>query len=920
MKRIKQTIYNNKMPIFSFLTTCIFMMLFYISNNVVPFGSKSILDIDCFHQYAPMLDQLIQRITSGRTLIYASNMGLGATFIGNVYNYLFSPFNLIALILGANNIHTSIALIIMAKVSVASFTFSYCLKKIYNSEKFLISFSLMYSFSAFFIANYINIMWLDAFYMLPLVVLGIYKIVNPSSFFFIPSFNNSFIIKLKEKTTPCKNYLPYTFALAYTIITNYYMGFIMCVASCFFFMFFYFSEYSIKDKLQKYNLPLIDDNVADFKNEKSRFFCCLKAFVIASIFAGLLSAFVVIPSYFILKNSSATGNTFPSSLTLSFNPLQFVSQHLPLTIYSFRSKGTSVMPNIYCGIISFLLVPLFFLSKNETKRMRIMTGISLIFFYLSFSINILNFIWHGLHFPNDFPYRFSYIYSFFLTFISYKSIINLKAENRKKILIVTGILLPLIIVLCLFFAPNKGPFTLVFSLILITLYGLLLFIYSKNKGKISSAIISVLIVFEMIMPYFVSMNTHSVSMYNKYRKDIAESKEIISENDKEYYRFETLKHNNLMDCVINNYNSVTSFSSMNYNSVAKLQKYLGLNANGLNTQTYFLQNPIYNAMFGINYILDNRDSENKRIVILDSKFFNSLGKTSENCMLYETSYKTGIGFAVNSDLSKTWEYSTYSPFTNVSNFVKSSTGINKSMVSINTFNFTSKNMDVVYEKEDNPNHEFKISDTRTDKSKESSVIITTSIKEKGHYYAFVRGTKLNVEYSSENFDKISQYGTQGYLYAVDLGIMENGSDFTTKVSLSDLSPKCDMFNFFVYRIDTAKTDKFYETIKDNGILRVAEDKDTYIKAEINSKTEFVYTSIPYDKNWTIKIDGKEIAKDDLKIVGGALIGIKTSVGTHTIEFIYHQNGLVLGYIISIATLLSIFSLLCIQRRRKDVVF
>ncbi|MFR3283312.1 MAG: YfhO family protein [Clostridium fessum] len=39
-----------------------------------------------------------------------------------------------------------------------------------------------------------------------------------------------------------------------------------------------------------------------------------------------------------------------------------------------------------------------------------MYGVLLLFFYASFSFNVLNFIWHGFHYPNSLPCRQSFIY------------------------------------------------------------------------------------------------------------------------------------------------------------------------------------------------------------------------------------------------------------------------------------------------------------------------------------------------------------------------------------------------------------------------------------------------------------------------------------------------------------------------------
>ena len=138
--KIQNIFKNNKKSIVAFLTTFCLMILFYLFNGIIPLGSKTVLDLDCFHQYAPMLSSLIDKITGGQSILYSTEIGLGNSFIGNIFNYLLSPFNIIAVIFGSDNIHTSIAIIIMLKISVSSFTCSYFLRKYFKSSEYNVSF------------------------------------------------------------------------------------------------------------------------------------------------------------------------------------------------------------------------------------------------------------------------------------------------------------------------------------------------------------------------------------------------------------------------------------------------------------------------------------------------------------------------------------------------------------------------------------------------------------------------------------------------------------------------------------------------------------------------------------------------------------------------------------------------------------
>ena len=69
-------------------------VIFYL-QDVSPLGKNSLLTVDFFHQYGPMMGELWNRIKNGSTLIYSFNMGLGLPFFRNFFNYMSSPFNFI---------------------------------------------------------------------------------------------------------------------------------------------------------------------------------------------------------------------------------------------------------------------------------------------------------------------------------------------------------------------------------------------------------------------------------------------------------------------------------------------------------------------------------------------------------------------------------------------------------------------------------------------------------------------------------------------------------------------------------------------------------------------------------------------------------------------------------------------------------
>ena len=79
-----------------------------------------------------------------------------------------------------------------------------------------ITFSSMYALTAFGIVNAHNSMWIDVLLFLPLVILGLEKLINE------------------------RKYKLYTIVLAVSIISNFYIGFMLCIFIAIYSVYYYF--------------------------------------------------------------------------------------------------------------------------------------------------------------------------------------------------------------------------------------------------------------------------------------------------------------------------------------------------------------------------------------------------------------------------------------------------------------------------------------------------------------------------------------------------------------------------------------------------------------------------------------------------------------------------------------------------------
>ena len=114
---------ENRWLIITFLLSSIIISVIYTFNKIAPFGNNSMLDVDFYHQYGPLLNELYDRVKEGESLLYSFNTGGGIPFYRNFLNYLSSPFNIIMFLFKKENIVMAFSVIIALKAIFASKSF-----------------------------------------------------------------------------------------------------------------------------------------------------------------------------------------------------------------------------------------------------------------------------------------------------------------------------------------------------------------------------------------------------------------------------------------------------------------------------------------------------------------------------------------------------------------------------------------------------------------------------------------------------------------------------------------------------------------------------------------------------------------------------------------------------------------------------
>lgn len=882
-KKLKSFFSNNKYIMISGAAALFIILLVYFCYEIIPFGNKTVYRMDLYHQYGPLFSELYDRLTSGSSLIYSWNSGLGSSFLGNFFNYLSSPISLIILLFGHKNTFEAIAAMIAIKAVLSSMSMSYYLKKSKGENSLVISaFGIMYAFCGYFIAYYWNIMWIDAMYLLPFIALGIERIIDSG----------------KTRT--------YFFALVLTIFSNYYIGYILCIFSCIYFIYYYVCSLN-KIKVRNKNIE-IKGTLSKIKN--SFFLHSGIKFALSSISAGMVLLFMLVPLVSILQSSSATGSNAPTEYKFYFNIFDFLANHLASLEPTIRSSGEDILPNIYCGILTVLLIPLYMFSKRIPYYEKIASVVLLAVMYFSFNLNYLNFAWHGFHFPNDLPYRQSFIYSFILITLAFKAFKNIEEYDKKHILAAGLAVLSFIIIAEKVGSKNVTDGTVYISIIFVVLLTVVLGLIVSKKNQAFA--LSVMLICSVAAETISASTDHYVANQTKdsYSADYDDFKSLQStvaeSDDSLFYREELSDLRARMDPSWYGYNGASIFSSMAYEKVANVQKQIGLFGNYINSFTYNPQTPIYNSFFSLKYIYDKKNR-------LSEGDYYTFKSSNETFTAYENKYMLNIAFPVSSAVTD-WTASTYdNPVDAQNELFRLTTGIENVISKITDYDVIYGNV-LQIDQSGIDTGTFTLNKISNDYHGSVTVEITAVNDENIYIYVYSKNLDTVQAYSPVN--SMTMNVSDGYI--LDLGKHSQGTVLSVELPIKDSENSANV-DFIAFTIDKTKFENGYNSLQ-NGQIEYTDFNDTCIKGTFTAESnEILFTSIPYDKYWNVYIDGKRISNDDIIKISDAFIGVKVTDGTHKITFNYSSQ-VIKGAIFVSAFYSIILLILYILKSRKMLFY
>ena len=121
--------------------------------------------------------------------------------------------------------------------------------------------------------------------------------------------------------------------------------------------------------------------------------------------------------------------------------LDMFPQLLPAQYDSVNVQGK---PEIYCGLLTLVLLPLFYLNKKVNRKKKIGYSLLIAVMVMCMLITPIDMMWHGGQVPNWLPFRYAFLLSFVFLTMAATAFAN-RDGIEKKHLIGSAVIMAVII-------------------------------------------------------------------------------------------------------------------------------------------------------------------------------------------------------------------------------------------------------------------------------------------------------------------------------------------------------------------------------------------------------------------------------------------------------------------------------------------
>ena len=487
-------------PIITFGLALVLYAIVTLICRKPPFGNYSVLISDLSGQYAPFLillrNKLLEIFHSSpkdivRLLSYSFCLGLGKNFAGSYGYYLASPFNVLTLLFKPSQIDTLVVVIITLKLTLsASFMCLFLSSRTEDKKtKWPVLLGLVYAFSLYSQAFAFHIMWLDGYYLLPL------------------------LLYFAEKFIKTGRYKGIVFTLLVLFWSNYYIAYMAGAFSFVYLLVRLFAmRYKLKEALSK----------------------ILRFIAIAAMSAMSVAVLIIPVGLDTISNADKTIPSGTHALVL-YTPLDLMDMLLLGDPGEFGKVMPANKPFIFLSLLITMLILIYLVSplfKGRDKKIYIacLAGV-----YISTAIYWFDKIWQVFDDPNWFWHRHAFVFLPFFLVIALKVLEKIRQIRPRDMAIACGVMLAMLFISHTIGAYKTEDKIFIYNLVLILVNFGILLLYTRQSWpkqledmpQMISPLLAAATVFELV--FAGPMLTAGIETYTNFNGDTEEFASSIEE-------------------------------------------------------------------------------------------------------------------------------------------------------------------------------------------------------------------------------------------------------------------------------------------------------------------------------------------------------------------------------------------------------
>ncbi|NKZ19992.1 YfhO family protein [Streptococcus ovuberis] len=830
--------------------------------GLYPFGEKTLMSGDYTFQYIPLYRALGHLFKSGDigALYWSWHKGLGGV-MSPVWGFnSLSPLSLIIGLVPARYLNLAIFGITLLRNALASLTFYYFLHKRYQVDQHRLlglAISVSYGLNGFFLANQVNPNFLDNLILLPLLLVGVEKILDGQKSF------------------------KYVLVLASMFVIQFYTAFMASVFVVFYAIFYTFAK---SQKIQRSLQQIV-------------------RLALYSLLGLALSSVWLLPVFYALLETKVAGATpVPWNVQFVYQPLKLFLKFFPGAVSGEEWGDSHSLPNIYIGLLGLVGLSQFFFAKHLPSRQKMWTAGVLITLVLAFSNYAPIRFWHMLQMPVGFYYRNAFVLSFFFLLLAYLALRSVHSWTYLE-LIGTGTVLTIAISVAIGTRSSwKYPLVtneqLFFSVVLLILIlGCLLTPKGRSLGV-------VLILGLTLLDLGVNAGISTARTLWLIPKNILENEAKVEKNYRQLAidqtgltRLEKSELGTWNDSLVYNYYGVNHFtSSVEYATLEFLGK-LGLQSSTA-ISVYTGGTPLTDALLNLNQFIETGHWEiNTRK--FNPVYFQEVKKVNQWILFKNPNY-LGLGYSGSAKLMK-FQLKDENPIENQNTLYTGIFGDERPIIEPITAGYLSltlDNMDV------DPAYGGRMM-KRLSPDKPAVIRMSFTPQDNRSYYLYAPHIKnydmgtFTASLNGENYKMFDRFR-----HPQIWGIASAAKGETQRIEFTlDNDDPIDLADLGVYSFDD---ERFQTAVASSTVSkwRPVEVSSTRLAGPVTQVegNDYLYTSIPYNKGWKVKVDGQLVKAEK---AFGAMLAFKLKPGVHQLSITYSPPGFKLGLFLTSASVLMI---------------